>query len=107
MENSRPSGLWLQADGCCNGPSWVVAEFSTTGSLFLTRGWKLFARSRSLAPRQLLHFKLIGVDTLTVRFFGATGVRLECCAESSSDIDFDSSSDSDDEDGTDENDAFA
>jgi hypothetical protein len=75
--------------------------------MFLTRGWKSFARSRGLVHGHLLHFTLVDPGTLSVRFFGATGVRLECCAESSSDSDFDSSSDSGDEDGTDDDDAFA
>lgn len=78
MESSRPRGLWLRADGCSNGPWWVAVDLTPRSAMFLTRGWKSFARSQSLTPRQLLHFKLIDSDTLSVKFFGATGVRLEC-----------------------------
>jgi hypothetical protein len=94
MENSRPSGLWLQADGCCNGPSWVVAKFSTAGSLFLMRVWKLFARSCGLGHGQLLQFRYDGAATLFVKFFGVSGGRMECCVESESSSGTDSTSES-------------
>jgi hypothetical protein len=97
MENSRPLGLWLQADGCCNGPSWVVAEFSSAGSLFLTRGWKSFACSRGLRQGQLLQFRYDGAGTLFVKFFGVSGGRIECCTESESSSGTDSTSESESE----------
>lgn len=37
MEDNGPLGLWLQADGYCNGPSWVATEFSLAGFMFLKR----------------------------------------------------------------------
>jgi hypothetical protein len=101
MESSRPSGLWLQVDGCCNGPSWVATEFSTTDSLFLTRGWKSFARSCGLGQGQLLQFRYDGAATLFVKFFGVPGGRMECCAESESSSGTDSTSESESDESDD------
>ena len=28
MAERAPLGLWVQADSCCNGPSWVATEFT-------------------------------------------------------------------------------
>ena len=36
---SGPSGLWLQADGCCSRASWVAVEVSVVGNITLARGW--------------------------------------------------------------------
>lgn len=100
MEGHHLRGLWLCVEGCCNGPVWVTVETSVNGIMYLT---KSFVRARCLGQGHLLHFKLIEADTLVVKFFGASGARLECCAESSSDSDTASSSeaeDDDDDDGT-------
>lgn len=84
MEDGEPLGLWLQADGCCNGPFWVAAEFSPAGFMFLARGWKPFARSDDLRRGQVLQFRYDGAATLFVKFFRVSGGRMECCAESES-----------------------
>ena len=85
-------------DSCCNGPVQVTVETSNNGIMYLTRGWKSFARARCLGQGHLLHFRLDGPDTLVVKFFRASGAHLECCAESSSDSDTASSSDAEDDD---------
>ncbi|KAE8815949.1 hypothetical protein D1007_06485 [Hordeum vulgare] len=63
--------------------------------MFLMRGWKSFAHSWGLDTEHPLQCRFGGAATLTVKFFRASDVRLECCTESSSDSDFDPSSDSD------------
>ena len=47
-EDIRPSGFWLQVDGCPNGPSWAYAEYTVDGSMLLGQGWMSFSRSRRL-----------------------------------------------------------
>ncbi|KAE8808620.1 heat shock cognate 70 kda protein 1 [Hordeum vulgare] len=64
--------------------------------MFLTRGWKLLARSHGVGLEHLLHFRFDGDATLFVKFFGSSGSRLECCAESSNSGDLDTSSERDD-----------
>jgi hypothetical protein len=98
MEGSHLRGLWLRVDGCCNGPVWVTVETSPNGILSFTCGWKYFIRARCLGQGHLLHFKLVGTDTLVVKFFRASGACQECCTESSSDSDTASSSDAEDDD---------
>src|SRR3990170_4053554 len=98
MEGSGLRGLCLRLNGCCNGPVWVTIETSNNGIMYFTRGWKSFVRARCLGQGRLLHFRLDGPDTLFVKFFGASGARLECCAESSSDSDATSSSKTKDDD---------
>ena len=98
MEGRHLHGLWLRVDGCCNGPMWVTIETSNNGITYLTHGWKSFARAHCLGQGHLLHFKLDGPDMLVMKFFGASGAHLECCAESSSDSDTTSSSDAEDDD---------
>ena len=84
MEGIRPSGFWLQVDGCPNGPSWAVAERTAEGALLLGQGWKSFSRARRLSRGQGLAFLFDGEATLSVKIFGVDGGRAECCAESSS-----------------------
>ncbi|KAM3209851.1 hypothetical protein ACQJBY_064101 [Aegilops geniculata] len=79
-----PLGLWLQSDGCYNKSSWVVAEFTPSGYMYLTRGWKSFARAHGLKEGHTLHFKFDGAVTLFVKIFGEAGGCLECCTESDS-----------------------
>ena len=33
-----PGGVWLQADGCCSGASWVEVDVAPSGDVFLERG---------------------------------------------------------------------
>ncbi|XP_020172571.1 B3 domain-containing protein Os03g0212300-like [Aegilops tauschii subsp. strangulata] len=77
-----PMGLWLQPDGCCNGPSWVVTAFTPSGFILLMRGWKSFAVARGLKEGHILHFKYDGAATLFMKIFGVIGYRLKCCTES-------------------------
>ena len=68
-EDDRPTGYWLQVDGCPNGPSW---------------GWKVFARSRHLTRGQYLAFQYNGDEMLSVKIFRADGGCEDCCMESDS-----------------------
>ncbi|XP_073358041.1 uncharacterized protein [Aegilops tauschii subsp. strangulata] len=81
-----PLGLWLQLDSCCKESSWVAAEFTPSGYMCLTRGWKLFAHAYGVKEGHTLHFKFDGAATLFVKIFRAAGDRLECCMESDSSI---------------------
>ena len=96
MEDNHLRGLWLRVDGCYNGPVWVVVETSANDTMYFTRGFRV----RSLGQGHLLHFRLVGSDTLFVKCFRASGARLECCAESSSSNDSDSSSESEDDESS-------
>lgn len=82
MTERAPLGLWLQPDGCCNGPSWVLTEFTSSGFMFLKRGWKSFALPRGLKEGHTLHFKYDGGATLFMKIFGVTGCHRDCCMES-------------------------
>jgi hypothetical protein len=82
MADRVPLGLWVQADGYCNGPSWVATEFTPSGFMFLKRGWKSFALARGLKRGHVLQFKYDGAATLFVKIFGISDNRLECCTES-------------------------
>ena len=82
--NDRPTGYWLQVEGCPNGPSWVEAEHTADGSMLLGNWWKVFARSRHLTRGQYLTFEYDGDETLSVKIFHADGGRVECCMESDS-----------------------
>lgn len=85
MEDNHPSGMWLRASGCCNGATWVTVEVSANGFMYFTHEWKNFIRAHCMGQGHALHFELIEPDTLSVKFFGASGARLGCCAESLSD----------------------
>ena len=65
-----PIGLWLQPNGSCNRSSWSEVEVTSSGLVYLTRGWQTFARACSLTGRHTLHFKYDGAATLFVRIFG-------------------------------------
>ena len=54
MADRTPLGLWVQADGCCNGPSWVATEFTPSAFMFLKQGWKSFALARGLKQGHVL-----------------------------------------------------
>jgi hypothetical protein len=97
-EDIRPSGFWLQAEGCPNGPSWAFTELTAAGAMLLGQGWKSFSRARRLSRGQCLVFRYDGDATLFVKIFGVDGGRMECCMESSS-----GSSSSYDEDEDEEN----
>ncbi|KAE8801310.1 hypothetical protein D1007_23100 [Hordeum vulgare] len=83
MQASRPRGLLLRADGCCNGPVWAAIHLNPGSSMFLARGWKSSAHSLVIGPEHLLHFRFEGSTTLFVRFFKVGVVCLECSVGSS------------------------
>ncbi|KAE8806615.1 l-ascorbate oxidase-like protein [Hordeum vulgare] len=70
--------------GCGNGAVPVVAERTGPRTLFLSRGWKSFARAHSLWHRHVLRFKKMAENTLPVKLYGSSGACLSCCEESSS-----------------------
>ena len=84
LATDTPLGLWLQPDGYCNKSSLVAAEFTPSGYVYLTRGWKLFTRSRGLKEAHTLNFKFNGAAMLFMKIFKEAGGRLECCMESDS-----------------------
>ena len=81
-DNGRPTGFWLQVDGCPNGPSWVEVENTVDDFMLLGRGWKAVVRSRRLTRGQYLAFEYGGDVMLSVKIFRAEGGRVDCCAES-------------------------
>ncbi|KAE8771959.1 l-ascorbate oxidase-like protein [Hordeum vulgare] len=98
MEAAKPPVLWLRAYGCSHGTMEVHVEYPKRCSMLLGLGWKAFARAHRLEDGDVLHFKLAEDNMLSIKFYGRSGVRLDCCEESSSDAECPSSSDSDDED---------
>ncbi|KAE8809215.1 hypothetical protein D1007_14260 [Hordeum vulgare] len=84
MEELAPLGMWLQLDGCCNGPTWVATEFNSLGFLFLKREWKSFTLVQSLHDGHVLHFKFDESAMLFVKVFRSFSERLDCCMEDSS-----------------------
>ena len=48
LEQRKSPGLWLQMDGCPNGPFWVEVDYPLPNVLDLVRGWKAFARLHDL-----------------------------------------------------------
>ena len=98
LEIDQPPRLRLHMKGCCNGDMWVNRMFPAPHVMLLRRGWKTFARAHCLMKGQILLFKLVESDLLSVKVFGRSGHRLGCCAESSTDDE--SSSSSSDEEGT-------
>lgn len=82
MADRAPPGLWLQPDGCCNGPSWVAVEFTPTSFMFLKRRWKSFALTRGMKKGHVLYFQYDEAATLFMKIFGVTGCHLKCCMES-------------------------
>ncbi|KAE8820940.1 l-ascorbate oxidase-like protein [Hordeum vulgare] len=82
----RGATLWLRMHGCGNGVVPVVAERTRPQTVFLSRGWKSFARAHSLWDRHVLCFKKVAENTLFVKLYRSSGARLGCCEESSSGI---------------------
>ena len=97
LEIDQPPRLRLHMKGCCHGDMWVNTRFPSPHVMFLCRGWKTFARAICLLDGHILIFKLTESDLLSVKVFGRTGLRLRCCAESSTDDESSSSSDGDGE----------
>ena len=75
----------------------VDVDFPAPHVMYLCRGWKTFARIHSLTAGLVLYFKLMESGLLSVKVFGCSGIRLGCCAESSTNDESSSSSDSDEE----------
>ena len=92
--------------GCCNGDTWVDVDFPAPHVMLHRRGWKTFAHTHCLMKGHILRFKLVEADLLPIKVFGRSGIRLGCCAESSTDDESSSSSDTDEEetDGEDDGD---
>ena len=80
--DGRPTGYWLQVDGCPNGSSWVELEYIDDDSMLLGREWKAFACSHHLTQGQYLAFEYDGDETLSVKIFRTDGGHEDCCAES-------------------------
>ncbi|KAE8768140.1 L-ascorbate oxidase-like protein [Hordeum vulgare] len=76
--------LRLQVHGCGNSAVPVIVEQPGPWLLFLGRGWKSFARAHNLWDGQVLHFKMMADNLLSVKIYGSLGARLGCCEESSS-----------------------
>ena len=70
-----PTGMWMQADGCCGGALWLEVKVTPVGNTFLSRGWQTFARAHGLEGWLMLHFKHDGAATLFVRIFEEDGRR--------------------------------
>jgi len=78
------SGLWLRLQGCSRSPLWVELQAESSFLVFLSSGWRAFARQLNLREGDSLCCRFDGEETLTVRAFDAGGNRLEPCWESSS-----------------------
>nr|XP_020178608.1 B3 domain-containing protein Os03g0212300-like [Aegilops tauschii subsp. strangulata] len=100
LVTDTPLGLWLQPDGCCNKSSWVAAEFTPSGYMYLTWGWKSFPHARGLKEGHTLHFKFDGAATLFMKIFGDAGGCLECCIENDNSSGGHSSGDDSSDDGS-------
>ncbi|KAE8766542.1 l-ascorbate oxidase-like protein [Hordeum vulgare] len=101
MQAAKPPVLWLNAYGCSHDAMEVHTEYPKRRSMLLGRGWKAFARARSLEDGHILRFKLAEDNMLSVKYYERSGVRLGCCKESSSGAECPSSSDSDEENSSD------
>lgn len=84
--------------GCGFGGTQVNVDFPAPHVMYLHRGWKTFARIRSLMVGLVLYFKLMGNGVLSIKVFGDSGTLLKCWVESSFDEEGSSSSGSDEED---------
>ncbi|KAE8782604.1 l-ascorbate oxidase-like protein [Hordeum vulgare] len=102
MEVDKLQGVWLHVQGSCNGNVYAHIEYPMPRVIFLTRGWKTFARAHNFMAGHVLRFKLVEDDILSVKIYGHSGARLGYCKESSSDTKSSSSSESDEEDSADE-----
>ncbi|KAE8791496.1 l-ascorbate oxidase-like protein [Hordeum vulgare] len=97
MEAAKPPILWLKPYGCSHGTMQVHTEYRKRRSMLLERGWKAFARARSLEDGHILCFKLVEDNMLSVKFYGCSGACFGCCEESSSGAECPSSSERDEE----------
>ncbi|KAE8786025.1 l-ascorbate oxidase-like protein [Hordeum vulgare] len=95
--------LWLRVHVCGNGAVPVAVEHLGPRLLFLGRGWKSFARAHTLGDGHVPRFKMTADNLLSVKLYGSSGARLDCCEESLSEIDSPSSCGGDEEgsDGSD------
>ncbi|KAE8812857.1 l-ascorbate oxidase-like protein [Hordeum vulgare] len=100
MEAAKPPVLWLRAYGCSHGAMQVHVEYPKRRSMYLGQGWKAFARAHNLEDRNVLRFKLVEDNMLSVKFYGRSGVCLGCCKERSSGAECPSSSDSYEDDNS-------
>ena len=98
LEIDQAPRLRLQMKGCCNGDMWVNTRFPIPHVMLLRRDWKTFARAHYLMKGHVLHFKLVESDLLSIKVFGRSGIRLGCCAKSSTEDESSSSCDNDEED---------
>ena len=62
--------------------------------MFLEKWWKTFARWYNQLRGDCLYCRFDGKDNLLVKAFNAHGDRLECCAESTSEVDSEEEDDS-------------
>ncbi|KAE8776925.1 l-ascorbate oxidase-like protein [Hordeum vulgare] len=92
--------LWLQVHCCANGTVPVAVEQPGPWLVFLSRGWKSFARAHNLWDGHVLRFKMMADKLLSVKIYGSSVVCLSYCEESSSGTKSHSSCEGD-EDGTD------
>ncbi|KAE8768993.1 L-ascorbate oxidase-like protein [Hordeum vulgare] len=88
--------------GCCNGAMYAGIEYPTPHVMFLRCGRKTFACAHNFVEGHVLRFKLVEVDTLSVKIYKHSGALLGYCKESTSDAESSSSSDSDEERSVDE-----
>ncbi|KAE8782629.1 L-ascorbate oxidase-like protein [Hordeum vulgare] len=98
--------LWLRVHDCGNGAVPVAVEHPVPRLLFLSRGWKSFARAHKLWDGHVLRIKMMMDNLLSIKLYGSSGGCLGCCEESSSGTDNLSSSEGDEEwsDGSDSED---
>ncbi|KAE8789148.1 l-ascorbate oxidase-like protein [Hordeum vulgare] len=99
MEVERPPVFRLRAHEYSHGAMQVYAEYPKPHSMLLGRGWKAFARAHGLEDGYVLRFKLTEACMLVAKFYGCSGVRLDCYEEGSSGIECSASSDSGGEGG--------
>ncbi|KAE8803847.1 L-ascorbate oxidase-like protein [Hordeum vulgare] len=94
--------MWLHVHGCCNGVVHTGVEYPTRHVMFLSRGWKTFARAHNFMEGHVLSFKMVEADMLSIKIYGHSTARLGYCEESSSDAKSSSSSNNKEEDSADE-----
>ncbi|KAE8821837.1 l-ascorbate oxidase-like protein [Hordeum vulgare] len=94
MSEEKPPMLRLQMHGCGNGAVPVAVEPPGPRFLFLDRGWNSFARAHNFWDGHVLRFKMMADNLLSVKIYGSSGARLDCCEEGSSGTDSPSSRES-------------
>ncbi|KAE8805529.1 l-ascorbate oxidase-like protein [Hordeum vulgare] len=90
--------LWLQAHDCGNGAVQVVVQYPEPRLLLLGRGWKNFTRAHNLWDGNILRFKMVAANLLSIKVYGSSGIRLSCYEERSSGTESPSSCESEEED---------